>query len=211
MSDIFELFKKISAPKVSPAPPEFLLVGLGNPGKDYATTRHNAGFIAIDCICHRKNVECSRVKFHSLVGDLTVGEHRVLLMMPQTLMNRSGIAVKEAADFYKIPPEKIIVISDDINGDPGQMRIRRSGSDGGQKGLRSIIYELGNDNFPRIKIGVGQKPTPEYDLAAWVLGKITKENFEIMRPCFEACLDAAGLIMDGDIDGAMSKYNGMNR
>ncbi len=211
MSDIFELFKKISKPKESPAPPEFLLVGLGNPGKDYATTRHNAGFIAVDCICHQKNVECTRVKFRSLVCDVTFGSHRALMMMPQTLMNASGLAVKEAADFYKIPPEKIIVISDDINGDPGQMRIRRSGTDGGQKGLGSIIYQLGSDNFPRIKIGVGQKPSKDYDLAAWVLGKISQENFEKMRPCFEACAKAAEMIMDGNIDGAMSEFNGMGR
>lgn len=211
MSDIFELFRKISKPTAPPVPPEFLLVGLGNPGKDYAKTRHNAGFIAIDCICHQKNTECTRLKFHSLVGDVMIGEHRVLLMMPQTMMNASGIAVKDAADFYKIPPEKIIVISDDINGEPGQMRIRRSGTDGGQKGLRSIIEQLGTDNFPRIKIGVGQKPSKDYDLAAWVLGKITNETFEIMRPCFEACLPAAELIMDGDIDTAMSRYNGLGR
>ena len=211
MSDIFELFKKISKPKEAPVPPEFLLVGLGNPGGDYAKTRHNAGFIALDCICHKLNVECNRVKFRSLVGDVIIGGHRVLLMLPQTLMNASGYAVKEAADFYKIPPEKIIVISDDINAEPGQMRIRRSGTDGGQKGLRSIICEIESDNFPRIKIGVGQKPSKDYDLAAWVLGKITDETFEKMSPCFEACLDAAELIMDGDIECAMGKYNGMGR
>lgn len=211
MSDIFELFKKISKPKTPPAPPEYLLVGLGNPGKEYAQTRHNAGFLAIECICRQKNAECNRLKFKSLVGDLTVGDHRALMMMPQTYMNNSGTAIKEAADFYKIPPEKIIVMVDDINLEPGQMRIRKSGTDGGHNGLKSIIYQLEADTFPRIRLGVGKKPSKDYDLAAWVTGKISKEGFEQMRPCLEVCYDAAKMITDGDFEGAMGKYNGMNR
>ena len=211
MSDIFELFKKISKPAVPNTPPEFILAGLGNPGKDYAKTRHNAGFIAVDCICHQLDTECRRVKFRSLCTDIQVGTHRTLLMMPQTMMNASGYALKEAADYYNIPPEKIIVIVDDINLEPGQMRIRRSGTDGGHNGLKSIICELESDSFPRIRIGVGKKPTKEYDLADWVLGRISEDTFKEMRPCFEGCYDAAMMIMNGDIDAAMGKYNGMNR
>lgn len=209
MSDIFDIFKKIAKKEEPTGPVTHLLVGLGNPGRDYATTRHNAGFIALDCICHRHNVEMKQIKFHSLVKEMEFGSHRVLMMMPQTYMNASGTAVKEAMDFYKIPIENVIVISDDINLEPGYMRIRKSGSDGGQKGLRDIIEKTEADTFPRIRLGVGKKPSPDYDLASWVLGKISKENFEIMRPCVEACEEAATLIMDGKTDMAMGKFNGM--
>lgn len=211
MSDIFELFKKISKPKEIPAPPEFLLVGLGNPGRDYAQTRHNAGFMAIERICAQNNTECTRVKFHSLTGDITLGGRRALLMMPQTYMNLSGNAVREAADFYKIPPEKIIVIVDDINLDAGHMRIRRNGTDGGHNGLKNIIYMLESDNFPRIRVGVGKKPNKDYDMAAWVTGKIPGDDLEKMKGCFDVCADAAEMIMNNDPEGAMGKYNGMNK
>lgn len=211
MSDIFELFKKISKPKAVPTPPEFLLVGLGNPGRDYALTRHNAGFLAIERICAQNNAECNRVKFRSLTGDVTLGGHRTLLMMPQTYMNASGNAVKEAADFYKIPPEQIIVIVDDINLDVGHMRIRQNGTDGGHNGLKSIIYMLESDSFPRIRLGVGKKPSKDYDLAAWVTGRLSKEDLESMKGCFDVCGDAAKMIMDKDFQGAMGKYNGMNK
>lgn len=209
MADIFELFKKISKPKEAPAPPEFLLVGLGNPGRDYAQTRHNAGFLAIERICRQNNAECNRVKFHSLVGDMTIGTHRTLLMMPQTYMNASGNAVREAADFYKIPPERIIVIVDDINLDVGHMRIRRNGTDGGHNGLKSIIYMLDSDCFPRIRLGVGKKPSKDYDLAAWVTGRMPKEDLEAVGGCLDVCADAAKMIMENDFQGAMGKYNGM--
>lgn len=209
MPNIFDLFKKIETKKDDASgPPEYLLVGLGNYGKQYARTRHNAGFIAVDCICSKHNIECNRSKFKSLVTQCTLGGHSVLLMLPQTLMNNSGIAVREAAEFYKIPPEKVIIIVDDVQQDVGHMRVRRQGTDGGHNGLKSIIYHLESDNFPRIRLGVGRKPA-EYDLVDWVLGKITDADFEVMRPCVETCEEAAVLIMDGRIDDAMAKCNGM--
>ena len=142
------------------------------------------------------------------MGEYTAGDVRTLLMLPQTYMNASGEAVSEAAAFYKIPSENIIVISDDVMQNIGRLRIRKSGSAGGQKGLKSIIEHLKTDNFPRIRIGVGQKPTPEYDLADWVLGKIPKEDESAY---FDACRqvpDIVGLLLKGDADGAMCKYNG---
>ena len=210
MADIFDLFKKISAGSSSPAgAPEYIIVGLGNPGKEYAETRHNAGFLAMDRICEELSCECNRVKFNSFTAVVNIDGKSVLLMLPQTFMNRSGIAVKEAADFYNIPAENIIVLVDDINLEPGHMRIRKNGSAGGHNGLKSIIEYLSNStSFPRIRIGVGAKPK-ERDLADWVTGKISRENYELMLPCLKACLGAAKLIMDGKFDEAMGKYNGM--
>lgn len=209
MANIFDIFKKIeSGSTETVGAPEYLVVGLGNYGTKYARTRHNAGFIAVDYICRTHKIECNRSKFKSLVCQCVLGEHPVLLMLPQTLMNNSGIAVREAADFYKIPPEKIIVIVDDVQQEPGHMRIRRSGTDGGHNGLKSIIYHLESDAFPRIRLGVGKKP-PEYDLADWVLGRFTDSDVELMRPCIEICEEAAVMIMDGKIDDAMSKCNGI--
>ena len=167
MTDILDLFKKISSSSSSTqGAPEFLVAGLGNPGKEYAFTRHNAGFLAMDYLTEKRNLgDLRNSRFKSLVLQAEIEGHKVLLMKPQTYMNASGEAVREAADFYKIPPEKILVISDDVAQEPGRMRIRRSGSDGGQKGLRSIIEHLGTDAFPRIRIGVGAKPRPDYPMA----------------------------------------------
>ena len=177
MKDLFELFKKIAAEKQqSGGAPEFLVVGLGNPGMGYVFTRHNAGFLAMDFLAEKLGVELKQSKFKSLTTAAAIGGRRVLLMKPQTYMNNSGEAVRAAADFYHIPPENILVISDDAAQEPGRMRVRRSGSDGGQKGLRSIIEHLGTDAFPRIRIGVGQKPRADYDMADWVLGKIPEED-----------------------------------
>ena len=152
MADIFDLFKKIekSAP-VSSEPITHLVVGLGNPGKEYLFTRHNAGFLTVDYLSEKLGVKIDRAKFKALVGEAKIGGKRVLIMKPQTYMNLSGEAVREAADFYKIAPENIIVICDDINLAPGKMRIRKKGSDGGQKGLRSIIEQLGTDHKPYLE------------------------------------------------------------
>lgn len=159
MADIFELFKQISSSgnNVPRSPVTHIVVGLGNPGEKYARTRHNAGFIAMDYLCEKYSLPKFRLKFKSVCAEETVSDHRVLFMKPETYMNNSGEAVKEAASFYKISPENIIVISDDINLEPGALRIRESGSDGGQKGLRSIIEHMGTDRIPRIRIGVGLK------------------------------------------------------
>lgn len=209
-ADIFELFKKISKHDgENSAAPEFIIAGLGNPGAEYAKTRHNAGFIAMDFICSALGTECRRSRFSALTGRAVLGGHSVLLMKPQTYMNLSGEAVRDAAAYYRIAPENIIVISDDVNLDIGHMRIRKKGSDGGQKGLYSIIYQLSSDVFPRIRIGVGKKPEG-YDMKDWVLSRFTDADLETMRPCFEACADAAALIMDNKIEAAMGKYNGMS-
>ncbi|MBQ8474758.1 MAG: aminoacyl-tRNA hydrolase [Clostridia bacterium] len=208
MADIFELFKKIEKKNDTPAAPiTHLVVGLGNPGDKYLRTRHNAGFIAIDYICEKQNVRCDRLKFKALTGEITLGGKRMLLMKPQTFMNLSGEAVSAAADFYKIAPENIIVIVDDIALAPGGMRIRRGGSAGGHNGLKSIIEHLSSDAFPRIRIGVGEKPNAEYDLADWVLGTFSREDIDAMLPCLDGALDSVGLIADGKTDMAMGKYN----
>ena len=211
MADIFELFKKIAPkPALESGAPEVLVVGLGNPGKEYVVTRHNAGFLAMDYFAERRGVELRQLKFKALTAPLTVGGRRVLLMKPQTYMNASGEAVREAADFYKIPPEKIIVISDDAAQEPGRMRIRRSGSDGGQKGLRSIIEHLGTDAFPRIRIGIGAKPRPDFEMADWVLGKIPEDDQKKLFAVFGCVAEAIPLLVEGRVDDAMSKYNGVN-
>ncbi len=210
MADIFELFKKISKKQDETAPgaPEYIVAGLGNPGEDYAATRHNAGFIAMDFICSRLNTQCRRSRFDSLTETAVIGGHQVLLMKPLTYMNNSGRAVRDAAAYYHIPAKNIIVISDDVNFETGHMRIRPGGSDGGQRGLRDIIYQLEDDKFPRIRIGVGKKPDGA-DMKDWVLGRLTKEKLEVMRPCFEACFDAVELIINGKTDEAMGRFNGM--
>ena len=186
---------------------EYMIVGLGNPGKKYEFTRHNAGFLFVDILCDKYNFSVNRLKFKALIGDAKINSHRCLVMKPQTMMNLSGDAVKEAADFYKIPPEKIIVVFDDISLDVGKMRIRRSGSAGGHNGIKSIISRLSSDNFPRIKIGVGAKPHPDYDLADWVLSQFTKEEGKFLRTAVDGACDAVSLMVDGDIEGAMSRHN----
>lgn len=186
---------------------EYIIVGLGNPGKKYEFTRHNAGFLFVDILCDKYNFSVNRLKFKALIGDAKINSHRCLVMKPQTMMNLSGDAVKEAADFYKIPPEKIIVVFDDISLDVGKMRIRRSGSAGGHNGIKSIISRLSSDNFPRVKIGVGAKPHPDYDLADWVLSQFTKEEGKLLRTAVDGACDAVSLMVDGDIEGAMSRHN----
>ena len=186
---------------------EFLIVGLGNPGSRYETTRHNAGFLCVTLLENEWHIKVNKLKFHALVGDATVGGHRVLVMKPQTMMNNSGAAVGECAKFYKIPPEHVIVISDDISLDPGRLRIRRSGSAGGHNGLKSIIEHLGSENFPRVRLGVGAKPHPDYDLADWVLGRIPDKDIPKMREAMQNACDALPYLLEGDFDGAMSKYN----
>lgn len=210
MADIFDLFKKIEAERKSASSNiEYIIVGLGNPGEKYSRTRHNAGFLAIDYLSQKYSADVKQLKFKSLTGDVKIGEHRALLMKPQTFMNNSGEAVGEAAKFYKIAPENIIVIVDDIYQAPGRMRIRKNGSAGGHNGLKSIIEHLGADTFPRIKIGVGEKPSPEYELADWVLARIPKADEEPMFKIFEATADCIPMLLDGKTDDAMGKFNGL--
>ena len=188
-------------------PVEYIVVGLGNPDRKYENTRHNAGFIMIDFIADKIGAKINRVKFKSLVGEGHIGGSKVLLMKPSTYMNNSGEAVIEAMKFYKIPPENVIVLLDDINLDVGKMRIRSKGSDGGQKGMRSVIYLSGKDNFPRVKIGIGKKPNPEYDLASWVLSKFTKDELATLEKIAENSYEAVELIIQGKTDRAMNLFN----
>ena len=208
MSNIFDLFKQIEK-KDTPAAGNLthLVVGLGNPGDKYTFTRHNTGFMALDFIAEKCGVRVDRARFKSLCADARIGEHRVLLMKPQTFMNLSGEAVREAADFYKIPPENILVLFDDINFDVGVMRIRRNGSDGGHNGIKSIIYQLNSDAFPRVKIGVGKKPSPDYDLADYVLGTYSDADKKTLFSMFLRVYDGVELILSGQIDKAMNLYN----
>ena len=207
MANIFDLFEKIKKDTPTSATITHLVVGLGNPGEEYLTTRHNAGFCAIDYIAAKLGVKIDRLKFKALTCDVTLGTKRVLLMKPQTYMNLSGEAVAEAANFYKIPPENVIVLCDDTSFEPGIIRIRRKGSHGGHNGLKNIILTLGTDEFPRIKIGVGAKPSKDYDLADWVLGNFSKEAKEKLFETFEGIYDSTILISDGKIDDAMCRYS----
>ncbi len=207
MSNIFDLFKKIESEKQPHAPVSWLLVGLGNHGEKYTFTRHNAGFLAIDYISQKLDIKVNRAKFDALCAETTVSGQGVLFMKPQTYMNESGRAVRAAADFYKIAPDHIIVLSDDISLDVGTVRVRKSGSDGGQKGLRSIIYHLNSDGFPRIKMGVGAKPHPEMDMADWVLSRFTEDEQKAMFARYEDVLDGVRKIIAGDIEGAMAACN----
>lgn len=186
---------------------DFLVVGLGNPDKKYEQTRHNTGFIAVDYIAEKRNVKINRVKFKSVVGEGNINGHKVLFMKPSTYMNNSGQAVVEAMNFYKLKPEQVVVIFDDISLDVGKMRIRSKGSDGGQKGMRSIIYLSGSDMFPRIKIGIGAKPNPNWELANWVLSKFTDSEMKEIEKMADNANTAIEHIIDGDIAKAMNLYN----
>lgn len=210
MADIFELFKKIGRREEPKGPPEWIVVGLGNPGAQYEGTRHNAGFSAIDYIAGRADVKIRDIKFKGIVGRGSLGGRPVMFLKPQTFMNLSGQSVREASDFYSVPAERIIVISDDVALDPGRIRIRRSGSDGGHKGLYNIIYSLGTDGFPRIRLGVGKKPDG-YDMADWVLSKMGKKDAEALTGTFANVYDAATLIIEGKTDDAMGRFNGTPR
>ena len=185
------------------------MAGLGNPGSRYERTRHNAGFIAADKLCDQLGGgRMKKVKCKALYEICTLGSRNILIMKPHTYMNLSGEAVREAAAFYKIPIENIIVISDDINLDVGKMRVRKNGSDGGQRGLRSIITLMGDDKCPRIRLGVGKKPHPDYDLADWVLSEFSKDDQEKIFACFGKAYDGLVKILAGDFDGAMQICNG---
>ncbi len=186
---------------------EFIIAGLGNPGAKYEMTRHNAGFLAMDLLAMHENISIKKLKFHSLAGELKIGGKKCLLMKPQTFMNNSGEAIGEAAGFYKIPPENIIVISDDISLDIGKIRIRRKGSAGGHNGLKSIISHLGSENFARIKIGVGKKPSADYDLVDWVLGRFPKEQERELKVALENAVQAIPLLVSGETDKAMNLFN----
>lgn len=186
---------------------EFLLVGLGNPGPKYEATRHNAGIRALSVLAERAGVTLTRAKFHALTAEADIGGKRCLLLFPQTYMNESGVAVGEAMRFYKLKPSQLLVFSDDISLPVGTVRVRRKGSDGGQKGLRSIGMHIDSEDFARIKIGVGEKPHPEMDLAAWVLSKFTADDEAKLKEALAHAADAAALVVADEIDKAMNLYS----
>ena len=240
MSNIFDLFNKIAAQRENRAanaqPITFIIVGLGNPGPKYETTRHNTGFLAMDYIASKAGADITRSKFKALCGEAVFRveksspsvrskktetevqasadaspsyiDVRALLLKPQTMMNLSGDAVREAAAFYKIPADHIIVIYDDISLDVGRIRVRRKGSDGGHNGIKDITRKLGTDAYPRIKIGVGQKPHPDYDLADWVLSNFTQTEMQKLSSLFPTVYEGLCKILAGDTDTAMQLCNG---
>ena len=184
---------------------EYIVAGLGNPGKQYELSRHNAGFLCLDILSNRLGFRTDRIKFNALTADVMISGKRCLVMRPQTYMNLSGDAVKAAADFYKIPSDRVIIVYDDIDLPVGALRIRRKGSAGGHNGIKSIIAQLGSDEFPRLKIGVGAKPDPDYDLKDYVLGTFSKADQEILKTTMAKACDGIEMIVSGDIDGAMAK------
>lgn len=209
MSTLEELFAKIASDR-APAPTgpvEYIIAGLGNPGKQYDGTRHNIGFMALDTLAQALGVRVEKLKFQSLTGDALIAGKRVLLMKPHTYMNLSGQAVRDAAAFHKIPMDRVLVIADDISLPVGSLRIRKKGSDGGHNGLKNIIYLTGRDDFPRVKIGVGQKPHPDYDLVDWVLGRFPAEDAEIISKLLLDIPPICEYFVEGNLDRAMSKYN----
>ena len=186
---------------------EWLFVFLGNPGPKYAGTRHNAGFMVGEALSKRLGVKINRARWRALTATADVGGHKVLLMLPQTLMNLSGEAVGPAAKFYKIPPERVLVFSDEMALPPGSLRIREGGSAGGHNGLKSIIAALGTDKFPRMRLGVGEPPHPDYDTADWVLGTPRGKDAELMADAVERAAQAAVCYVTEGPERAMSKYN----
>ena len=185
----------------------WLVVGLGNPGLNYARTRHNVGFRAVDALAEKLGVKIDRARFRGLTAQASAGGEKLLLLKPQTFMNDSGLSVMDAARFYKLPPERVLVLFDDISLSVGRLRVRADGSAGGHNGIKSIIGGLNSQSFPRVKIGVGKKPRPDYDLAAWVLGKFPAEDKLITEATARAA-DAALEIIARGVPAAANDYNG---
>ncbi len=206
--NIFDKLKELSVQSdVVTGAVEYIIVGLGNPGNQYENTRHNVGFMAVDTLSGKKGFDIKKLKFKSLCGETMIAGKRCFVMKPTTYMNNSGEAVVEAARFYKIPTENIIVIYDDISLDVSKMRIRRKGSDGGHNGIKSIILHLNSDGFPRVKLGVGKKPHPEYDLKDWVLADFKKDDIPLIKAVCNNSCEAIEMIIDGKINEAMNKFN----
>ena len=185
----------------------WLLVCLGNPGDKYENTRHNVGFMVADEIAERQSKPIQRLKFKALTNVLTISGEKVLVMKPITYMNLSGEAVRQASDFYKISPDRVLVVSDDTALPVGRLRIRTKGSAGGHNGLKNIILHLGTDQFPRVRIGVGGKPHPDYDLADWVTGKFSPEDRKTVDEAVKRAADAIECIMDLGLMRGMGKFN----
>lgn len=185
----------------------YIVCGLGNPGAQYEQTRHNAGFAVLFYIAKQRGFQITKLKNNALYAECDIDGKRVLFILPQTYMNNSGTAVSAFARFYKVDPSHVIVISDDVTLDPGVLRIRKSGTEGGHNGLKSITQHLGSNAYPRMRVGVGKKPD-QYDMVDWVLGKVTKEDIEKIAVAADKINRALPLMLEGNIDLAMSKYNG---
>ena len=185
----------------------YIIAGLGNPGKQYDMTRHNIGFEVIDYMAENLGVKVNKLKFKALYGEAKIGMEKVLLVKPQTYMNLSGDSIRDVANFYKIPPENIIIINDDIAIEAGRLRIRAKGSAGGHNGLKSIIYQLNSDSFPRIRVGVGAPKHEDYDLADFVLGRFTKDEIPVLEDAIIRASKAAEEIIKNSVDSAMNKFN----
>lgn len=199
---MLKLFSKNDAPSGA----DWLIVGLGNPGPKYDGTRHNAGFLMIDALAEHFNCEVRRVKFKGLYGKCKIAGQDVVLLKPSTFMNLSGQSVTDAMNFFHLPPERVLLLFDDISLDVGKTRIRLKGSDGGHNGVKNIIYLSGSDRFPRIKLGVGHKPEG-WDLADWVLSHFTKDEMKLLAGVAENVIAAAELILNGQADKAMNRFN----
>lgn len=186
---------------------EWIVAFLGNPGLKYNGTRHNAGFMAADAMEKKLGVRINKMRFKALTQTVDIDSHKVLLMKPQTYMNLSGDAIAQAAKFYKVPPERVIVVSDETALPIGKLRIRRGGSAGGHNGLKSIIARLGTDQFPRIRLGVGAPPHPDYDMADWVLAAFKGQDAADMEAVAEKAADAVACYITEGADKAMNKFN----
>jgi len=186
---------------------QWLLVCLGNPGKQYENTRHNIGFMAADELSRRSGAKINKLRFRALTGEVTLGGERVLVLKPQTYMNLSGEAVKLAGGFYKIPPERVLVISDDVSLPLGKLRIRAGGSAGGHNGLKNIIAHLGTDQFPRIKVGVGAPEHPDHEMVDWVIGNFTPAEKKVVTKAIDRVLGAVECIIEKGVSEGQNRYN----
>ena len=213
---MFELFEKLK--KLRPQTDakeirsggekiEYIIAGLGNPGAKYQDTRHNAGFMAVDFIAQKHGNKIDKIKFKSLCGEIKLGEVRCLILKPQTFMNNSGQAIVEAMNFYKVPIEKVVAVYDETLLEVGKIRVRRKGSDGGHNGVKSIIYLTGQDTFPRVKIGIGARPHPDYDLAKWVLSSFKPYEIPAIKEAAEKAAECVRMIVSGEINEAMNRFN----
>jgi PTH1 family peptidyl-tRNA hydrolase len=187
--------------------PTWIVCFLGNPGSEFARTRHNAGWLACEALEAEHNIHTSRLRFHAFTGTGRFGGQQVLFMRPQTYMNLSGDAVQPAAAFYKIPPDHVIVVHDDMALPAGKLRIKRGGSDGGHNGIKSVTQRLGTQDYPRVKIGVGEPPNPQWDRIDWVVGKLTDEEFKVLTEAARRAVDALEELISHGIDSAMNRFN----
>ncbi len=185
----------------------YIILGIGNPGKEYDNTRHNIGFISLDYLAASLGIQINKIKHKALVGEGRIGSEKVLLVKPQTFVNLSGESAGEILNFYKLPPENLIVICDDVNLDAGRIRIRAKGSDGGHNGLKSLLYHVKSDAFPRVRLGVGKKP-PEYNLADWVLGRFNDEQVKVMAKAVDCVPEIVREIIENGPQSAMNRFNG---